>query len=83
MLLGRVADLGVDDAVGGEVLGALPRDARECTSRLHHTDGVRERLQVEQEVLPVGASRHPRAELIGIVRGEVSVAGLLGEFDDR
>ncbi len=83
MLLGGVADLGVDDAVGGEVLGALARDARERTPRLHHTDRVRERLQIQQEVLPVGASRHPGAELSRVARREVSVAGLLRELHDR
>ena len=83
MLFGREADLGVDDAVGREILGALARDARECTGRLHHTDGVRERLQVQQEVLPVRAVRHPGA---GAPRDRGSggrVPRLLGERHDR
>ena len=50
VLFGSEPDLGVDDAVVGEVLGALARDARERAARLHHADGVRERLEVQDEV---------------------------------
>ena len=59
VLLGREAHLGVDDAVGGEVLGALLGHPDEGVLRLHHADGVVERLEVEHEVLPGGALGEP------------------------
>ena len=39
--LGRVAHLGVDDAIRGQVLGALGGDALDRLGRLHHADRVR------------------------------------------
>ena len=83
VLLGRVADLGVDDPVGREILGALARDAHQRLARLHHTDRVRERLEVEHEVLPIGSTGHPGAELSDVARREPLVAGLVGELHDR
>ena len=68
VLLGREPHLGVDDAVGGQVLGALLGHARERVLRLHHADGVVERLEVEHEVLPGGAFGEPAGEL-GLVGG--------------
>ena len=50
---GAKRHLGVDDAVGGEVLGALGGHPDEGVLGLHDTDGVLERLQVEVEVAPV------------------------------
>ncbi len=83
VLLGGEADLGVDDPVGREILGTLARDPHQRPARLHHADRVRERLEVEHEVLPVGSARHPRAELPDVTRGEPLVAGLVGELHDR
>ena len=82
VLLGRVPDLGVDDAVGGEVLGALASDANQRVRGLHHADRVRERLEVQHQVLAIGSPRHPRAELADVARREALVAGLLGELHD-
>jgi hypothetical protein len=53
--LGGESHLGVDDTVGGEILGALVRDAFERISMLHHPDGVGERLEVEHQVVALGA----------------------------
>ena len=68
VLLGGVADLGVDDAVVGQVLGALAGHARERLGRLHHADRVGERLEVQDQVLAVGAAGHPRLELVRVGR---------------
>ena len=47
--LRRHADLGVDDAVGGEVLGALGGDPDDRVALLHDPDRVGEGLEVELE----------------------------------
>ena len=62
---GAIADLGVDDAVGGEVLGALGRDPLDRVAVLHDADRVGEGLEVEHEALAVGAAAEPRRELVG------------------
>ena len=54
--LGGEPHLGVDDAVGGEVLDALPGHPVQRVGRLHHRDGVREALEVADQV-PLRASR--------------------------
>ena len=54
--LGREADLGVDDAVGRQVLGALARPRGERVLGLEHRDGVREALEVPHEVARRGSS---------------------------
>ena len=76
MQLRREPHLGVDDAVVGQVLRALARDAGQCLGRLHHADRVRERLQVQDQILAAGSTRHPRAELVGIGGREPRVPGL-------
>jgi hypothetical protein len=81
--LRRVADLGVDDAVGGEVLGALGGDADDRVALLHDTDRVGERLEIELEALPVRASTNPRGELRGVPGRQGIVAVLRREVDDR
>ena len=83
VLLGREAHLGVDDAVGGEVLGALLRDALERVLRLHHADGVVERLEVEHEVLAGGALGEPRGQLGLVGGGQAGVARLPRQLDHR
>ena len=62
-LLGRqlrgVAHLGVGDAVGGEVLGALGGDADDRVAVLQHADRVLERLEVQLERLAIRAAAEP------------------------
>ena len=41
-----------------------------------------ERLEIEGEVLAVGASQHPRRQFVGVGGGKVGVAGLVGQLDD-
>jgi hypothetical protein len=81
--LRRVADLGVDDAVGRQVLGALGGDADDRVLLLEHADGVGERLEVELQALAIGAPSDPRRELVGIGRRQAVVAELRGKVDDR
>ena len=80
--LGRIADLGVDDAVGREVLRALRGHAGDGVGRLHHADGVGEALEVQLQRASVGAGPEPPAELLGILGGQAAVAGLAGQLDD-
>ena len=79
-LLGRelrgVAHLRVDDAVGGEVLGALRGDADDRVAVLEDADGVLERLEVQLERLAVGAAAEPRRELVDVGRRQARVAVL-------
>ena len=70
--LGGVADLGVYDTVGGQVLRALGRDPDDRVALLHHADGVGEGLEIELEGLAVGASTDVRRQLVGIGRGSPS-----------
>ena len=80
--LGREPDLGVHDAVGGEVLGALGGDALDRVAVLHHADRVGERLEVEHEVVALGAAVEPGRELLDVGRRQLAVVELLGELDD-
>ena len=82
VLLGGVADLGVHDAVGGQVLHALPGHPGEVVGALHHRDGVVEGLQVALQRAAVGRLGEPAAERLGVV-GRQGVADLAGELDDR
>jgi hypothetical protein len=83
VLLRGVADLRVDDAVGGEVLRTLPGDARQRLGRLHHPDGVGERLEVQDQVLAIGSPHHPGLELFHVAGREPLVAGLVRQLHDR
>ncbi len=83
MQLGREPHLGVHDAVVRQVLRAFAGDADQRLGRLHHADRVRERLEVQDQVLAAGAPRHPRAELRGVGGRKIRVPGLVGELDDR
>ena len=49
MQLGRKADLGVDDVIGGEVGHALEGDPVQRLGCLHDRDGVGERFQVAHQ----------------------------------
>lgn len=83
VLLGRVPHLDVDDTVLGEVLRALGGDPDQGVAGLHDADGVGEGLQVPLQGPGVGGLPEPGAEQVGVGLGEVRVAGLAGEFDDR
>ena len=81
--LGGEPDLGVDHAVGGEVLGALGGHPDDRVAGLHDADRVGEGLEVALQRPGVGRLDEPAAELVGVGRREAVVAGLLGELDDR
>ena len=74
--------LGVDHAIGGEVHGALVRHPLDGIAVLHDADGVGERLQVEDEVVALGAAVEPGGQFVHVVGREVAVAVLVGQFDD-
>ena len=82
VLLGGVADLGVDDAVGGQVLDALAGDPGDGRAGLHHGDGVVEGLEVAHQRAGVGRLDEPAAQRLR-VGGRELVADLGGELDDR
>ena len=75
-------NLGVDDAVGGEVLGALVRDPLDRVVVLHHADRVGERLEVQHEVVALRAAVEPGGELVDVGGGQLGVAELVRELDD-
>ena len=74
-------DLGVDDAVGGEILGALEGDPLDRVVILHHADGVGERLEVEHQVVALGATVEPRGQFVDVGGRQILVAELLRQFD--
>ena len=80
--LGGEADLGVDDAIGGQVLGALLGDPPQRVRSLHDADRVPERVQVQVQVAAVRAGGQHRRQLVRIVGRQAVVAGLPGELDD-
>ncbi len=80
--LGREAHLGVHHAISGEVLGAFPRHSLERVGVLHDTDGVREGLEVEDEVVALGAPVEPTSQLANIGGRQRRVTELRGELDD-
>ena len=74
VLLGRVADLGVDDAVGRQVLGALGGDPDQRLAGLHHRAGVGEGLQVAFQRAGVGRLAEPGPSLSRVGLGQAAVA---------
>ena len=79
----RVADLGVDDAVGREILSALVGDPLDGVGRLHDRDRVSEAAQVQGQRAGRGARVEPAAQLRRIARRQAVVAQLGRELDDR
>lgn len=82
VLLRGVADLGVHDAVGGQVLGAVRGDLDQGLAGLHHGAGVREGLQVADQRAGVGGLAEPLAEFLRVRGGEALVADRGGQLDD-
>jgi hypothetical protein len=79
--LGGVADLRVDDAVGGEVEDVLLGGAQQALAGLHHGEGVFEGGYVAHQVAGVCGVEVPGGERVG-VRGGKRVAGLPRELHD-
>ena len=75
-------DLGVHHVVGGQVFDALVGHPVQRLRRLHHPDGVRERLQVPLERSAVRGGPEERRQAVDIGGRQVLVAGLLGEVED-
>ena len=68
----RVSDLGVGDAVGGQVLGAFGGDPDDRVALLHDAGRVGEGLEIELERLAVGAPPEPRGQASTSVVGNPS-----------
>ena len=83
MQLGRVADLGIDNAIGGEVDRALARNAAQRLLGLGHPDRVLEGLEVALERAGVRRIGKPLREGVGILRREAGVAELIREVEHR
>ena len=79
--LGGEPDLGVHDAVGRQVLGALSRDPHQRLARLHHRKRVVETLEVQHQVLLVRTRHEPLRELADILRRQTGVAARIRELD--
>jgi hypothetical protein len=82
VLLRRVPDLRIDDAVGGEVQRALPGDPVQSFLGLHDRDRVRERLQVAFERPGVGRGDEPIPQPRRVGLGQF-VPDRGGELHDR
>ena len=78
-----IADLGVDDAVGRQVLGTFGGDPDDRVALLHDADRVRERFEVELQALAVGTPAEPGGELVDVRGGQAVVAELRGQVDHR
>ena len=83
VLLGGVADLGVDDAVGGQVLGALGRHPLDGVLGLHDPDGVLEGLEVLLQGVAARPPGEPAGQLVDVGRRQGAVALLGRQLDDR
>jgi hypothetical protein len=79
--LGGEPDLGVDHAVGREVLGALGSDPGQRLGGLHDAHRVRERLEVALQGPGVGRVDEPLAQRLGVGRRQPVVAELVGKLD--
>ena len=76
-------DLGIDDAVGGQILSAFRRDARDRIRPLHDPERVGERLEVKLQALAVGATADPSRQVVDVGRWECVIAVLGCQIDDR
>ena len=66
--LGGEAHLGVHDPVVGEILGALEGDPLDRVAVLHDADRVGERLEVEHQVVALGAPVEPGRQFVDVGR---------------
>ncbi len=82
VLFRRVLDLRIDDAVGGQVLGAFTRHPDQGLAGLHDPDCMDERLQVTLQGAGVGRLDEPSAQLVRVICGQ-AVAGLRSQLDHR
>ena len=80
--LGCEANLGVHDTVGGQILGALVGDPLDRIVVLHHADRVGERLEIQHQVVALGAPVEPGREVVDVGGRQILVSELLREFDD-
>ncbi len=81
--LGGEPDLGVDDAVGGQVLGALGGHPDQRVHALQHGHRVPERLQVALQRTGVRRGQEPAAQLVGHRGRQALVADRVGQLEDR
>ena len=82
MKFGREPDLGVHDVVERQILDALVGNPVQRLRRLHDADRVGEGLQVALERSAVRGGAEELGEAVDVGRGQVVVAGLLGEVED-
>ncbi len=83
VLLGGVTALGVDHPVSGEVLDALARDPVQSLRRLHHGEGVVERLEVARQGAGVGTVAEPGSQALRFGGREAVVADVGRQVEDR
>ena len=77
----RETHLGVHHVVGGEILRALERHTLDRVTVLHHADGVRERLEIEHEVVALGAAVEPLLQIGHVGGRQLAVAELVRQLD--
>ena len=75
-------DLGVDDAVGGQVLGAFGGDPGQRLGRLHDRHRVPERLQVQLKVTAPRGAGHRLGQFIRVGGRQAVVPDGLGQLHD-
>ena len=83
VLFGGVPDLGVDDPVGGQVLGALGRHPLDGVLGLHDPDGVLEGLEVLLQGVAARAPGEPAGQVVHVGRRQGAIAVLGRQLDDR
>ena len=83
VLLGGIATLGIDDAVGGKVEDALLGDPVQPLLGLHDRHRLVEGLQIAHERARVGAVAEPLVQLGDVGARQVGIPDLFGDLDDR
>ena len=80
VLLRGVAQLGVANVIGGQVLDCLTGDAHQPLGGLHNGSGVVESGEVGRQIAGVSRLVEPLFQLCGVCGGQL-IADLLGELD--